>query len=272
MAFTSIYHISIHACTHPCIQPSMHPSIHASIKPCIHPSRHPSIHPCIQHPCIHPSMHPSIHPSIYASIQHASSQPAMHPSIHPPMNPTSVHPARHASIHLCIHPLPTAGHTQSGSSWSKGILTDFTAKLPFLFNLFTTRVILSHCRWRKWPRRLLKVGQLLMMEASQTQPLIPCNRHSAELYQTSHSRTPSRLSSTKPSAQCLRVPTPTKCFDAVSIFPCTKKILTSKHCLLGVKDCDSLRNPFHPSAPTMLVFQYVFGSCWLSGLALASTH
>lgn len=151
-------------------------------------------------------MHPSIHPSIYASSQQASSQPAMHPSIHPSMHPTSMHPARHASIHLCIHPLPTAGNTQSGSSWSKVILTDLTAKLPFLFNLFTTRVILSHCRWRKKPRGLLKVGQWLMVEASQTQQLIPCNRQSPELYQTSHSRTHALTQSPFPGSAPLSPP------------------------------------------------------------------
>jgi len=181
----------------------MHPSIHASIHPCIqqavHPSMHPSIHPCIQHPCIHPSMHPSsMHPASHASIHlcmhpssmHPASQPCIHPSIHPWIQHLCIQQDMHPSIYASTHCLLQATLSQEAADQKASLLISQPNSLSFSISL--------HCRWRKRPRGLLKVGQWLMVEASQTQQLIPCNRQSSELYQTSHSRTPALTQSPFP--------------------------------------------------------------------------
>jgi len=185
--FTSIYHISIHACTHPCIHPSMHPSIHLSI----HASNiHASIHLCIHPACIQQAMHPSIYACIHPACIQPASHASIHPSIHPWIQHLCIQQDMHPSIYASTHCLLQATLSQEAADQKASLLISQPNSLSFSISL--------HCRWRKRPRGLLKVGQWLMVEASQTQQLIPCNRQSSELYQTSHSRTPALTQSPFP--------------------------------------------------------------------------
>lgn len=225
-------HAPTHASIHPCIHPSMHPTIHASSKPCIHPSRHPSIHPWIQHPCIHPhlcihlSIHPSMHPSSMHPASHAFTHLCMHasihlcihPSMHPSsMHPSSMHPSIHPSIHesnirasskTCTHPSmhPPIAYCRPHSVRKQLIKRHpywFHSQTPFPFQSLYNTSYLVTLQMKKETRGLLKVRQWLMVEASQTQQLIPCNRQSSELYQTSHSRTPALTQSPFPGSDPL---------------------------------------------------------------------